>query len=93
MTPAEREHNAALQKEEMLQALLGRVFGAAEPEDVDAFLREFAEWAGAFEWRSDTDPTMRDIKQGRRAAFYWLADHLRLDLAACHQRYLKLQER
>jgi len=88
MTPD--KHNAEMiEAERVLQNLVARVFGAADPGDVDQFLRELAGFTMAFHREAVVDPSLRDIYQGRRQVFFWLADHLKLDLAVCWPRYLK----
>lgn len=77
-----------LEDERRLMELVGRVFAAADPRDVEDFLRRFAAYTGAFDHRAIGDATTRDIMLGRRQAFFWIADHLQLDLANCWPRYL-----
>lgn len=88
MTP--QEHNdRMIEEQRKLQDLMARVFAGAHEGDKEAFLIAFADWSQAFNHQAIADPALRDIMQGRRQAFFWLADHLQLPLATCWPRYLK----
>ena len=78
-------------RERAVQEALLRVFEGRD-DDKQLLLEAFAEWTQAFNCEAHADPTMRDILQGRRQAFFWLADRLQLPLAQVYARYLTEME-
>lgn len=85
-----REQNAeVIQSELELQELTARVFKGASESDMDAWLTVFGEFCGAFSRHENENQFSATIVAGRRQAFYWVADHLRLPLAVCYPRYLR----
>lgn len=86
-TPAENERRIA--EELALQELTARVFKGASAADLEDWLTRYAEHCGAFSRHEHENQFRANMMAGRRQAFFWLADHLKLDLATCYPRYLQ----
>ncbi len=85
----ESQNAEVLQAEQALIELTARVFKGADPGDLEDWLIKFAEHCTAFSRHEHENQFLANVCAGRRQAFFWLADHLKLDLPSCYPRYLR----